>query len=140
MALAAAGASAALLMSAPALAAPAGPSQPTPVHEHYKGAAGEHAVCSVPSGLAAGCAAHVVVDSGGSPLATAAYTNGYAPSDLQSAYSLPSSTAGTGQTVAIVDAYDNPNVESDLAQYRAQFGLTTCDSTSGCFRKVDQTG
>jgi subtilase family serine protease len=66
--------------------------------------------------------------------------SGYAPSDLQAAYTLPSSTAGSGQTVAIVDAYDDPNAESDLAVYRAQFGLTACTTANGCFRKVDQNG
>ena len=44
---------------------------------------------------------------------------GYGPADLQSAYKLPSSTAGAGQTVAIVDAQDDPNAESDLATYRS---------------------
>src|SRR5689334_2184529 len=44
--------------------------------------------------------------------------NGLAPADLQSAYALPSGTAGTGQTVAIVDAMDDPNAEADLAVYR----------------------
>ena len=44
---------------------------------------------------------------------------GYGPSDLVSAYNLPSGTAGAGQTVAIVDAYDDPNAEADLAVYRA---------------------
>src|SRR5712692_7981248 len=39
---------------------------------------------------------------------------GYHPADLQSAYKLPSATAGKGQTVGIVDAFDDPNAESDL--------------------------
>jgi subtilase family serine protease len=65
---------------------------------------------------------------------------GYNPADLQSAYKLPSATAGGGQTVAIVDAYDDPNAESDLGVYRAQFGLKTCTTANGCFRKVDQNG
>ena len=66
--------------------------------------------------------------------------NGYAPVDLQSAYKLPSATAGSGQTVAIVDAFDDPNAESDLAVYRSQFKLASCTSGSGCFRKVNQSG
>src|SRR5581483_11080117 len=52
--------------------------------------------------------------------------SGYGPSDLQSAYALPSSSAGSGQTVAIVDAYDDPSAESDLATYRSQYGLPAC--------------
>jgi hypothetical protein len=65
---------------------------------------------------------------------------GYGPSDLQSAYNLPSSTAGTAQTVAIVDAYDDPNIEADLQTYRAQYGLPVCDTANGCFQKVNQDG
>jgi subtilase family serine protease len=42
--------------------------------------------------------------------------------------------------VAIVDAYDNPNVEADLAVYRAQFGLPPCTTANGCFEKVAQDG
>ena len=66
--------------------------------------------------------------------------SGYGPADLQAAYGLPSSTAGAGQTVAIVDAYDNPNAEADLATYRAQYGLPPCTTANGCFRKVNQNG
>src|SRR5213079_2813892 len=65
---------------------------------------------------------------------------GYHPSDLQSAYNLPSATGGSGQTVAIVDAYDDPTAEADLGVYRAQFGLGACTTANGCFRKVDQNG
>jgi subtilase family serine protease len=66
--------------------------------------------------------------------------SGYYPCDLQSAYVLPSSAAGSGQTVAIVDAYDDPNAESDLAVYRSQFNLASCTTSNGCFRKVNQSG
>jgi hypothetical protein len=64
---------------------------------------------------------------------------GYGPDDLRSAYRLPAD-GGAGQTVAIVDAYDDPNAEADLAVYRRQFGLPACTSADGCFRKVDQRG
>jgi hypothetical protein len=64
----------------------------------------------------------------------------YGPGSLRSAYDLPSETAGTGQTVGIVDAFDDPNAESDLAKYRSQFGLPACTSANGCFKKVNQTG
>jgi subtilase family serine protease len=65
---------------------------------------------------------------------------GYGPSDLQSAYDLPSGTNGTGQTVAIVDAFDDPNALSDLIVYRHTFGLPVCTPMNGCFRKVNQKG
>ena len=66
--------------------------------------------------------------------------SGYGPSDLRSAYSFPSTTAGAGQTVAIVDAYDDPNAESDVNTYRSQFGIAACTTSNGCFRKVNQNG
>jgi subtilase family serine protease len=71
------------------------------------------------------------------PLAT---PSGYGPSSLQSAYKLPSSTAGTGQRVYIVDAYDDPNAASDLNAYRTQFGLPACTTANGCFQKLNQNG
>jgi subtilase family serine protease len=73
-----------------------------------------------------------------SPLATT--PSGLTPAKLQSAYALPSATAGSGQTVAIVDAYDDPNAEADLATYRSYFGLSACTTANGCFKKVNQTG
>jgi len=77
--------------------------------------------------------ANGVTPNGASP-------SGYNPPDLQSAYKLPSSTAGSGQTVAIVDAYDDPKAEADLGVYRSQFGLAACTTANGCFRKVNQSG
>src|SRR5205823_1468898 len=65
--------------------------------------------------------------------------SGYGPTDLRSAYNL-NAAGGTGATVAIVDAYDDPNAEADLAAYRTQFGLTACTTANGCFRKVNQNG
>jgi hypothetical protein len=64
--------------------------------------------------------------------------DGYGPADLRSAYALPS--GGAGQTVAIVDAFDDPNAESDLATYRSQFGLPPCTTANGCFKKLNETG
>lgn len=64
--------------------------------------------------------------------------SGYGPSDIQSAYHLPA--AGAGTTVAIVDAYDDPNAESDLAAYRQQYGLPSCTTANGCFTKMSQSG
>ncbi|MFF6958224.1 peptidase S8 [Streptomyces sp. NPDC088197] len=74
--------------------------------------------------------------------ATAATPSGYGPTDLRAAYGLTSaaSTNGSGETVAIVDAYDDPNAASDLAAYRSYYGLPACTVASGCFKKVSQTG
>ncbi|MEU0190236.1 S53 family peptidase [Streptomyces afghaniensis] len=74
--------------------------------------------------------------------AEASSPSGYGPSDLQAAYGLTSAAAsnGTGRTIAIVDAYDDPNAESDLAAYRSHYGLPACTTAGGCFKKVSQTG
>src|SRR5436190_9054946 len=96
-------------------------------------------VCGAEPAGAARCHARVVTDAKGNPAVTPA-PNGYGPADLQSAYALPSATAGTGQTVAIVDAYDAPTAEGDLGTYRSTYGLTACTTANGCFRKVGQTG
>ncbi|WP_432181567.1 carboxypeptidase regulatory-like domain-containing protein [Streptomyces sp. NBC_00063] len=73
-------------------------------------------------------------------LAAAAEPTGLGPADLRSAYTLPSGTDADGRTVAIVDAFDNPDAEAELAAYRGKFGLPPCTSANGCFKKVDQRG
>jgi hypothetical protein len=65
---------------------------------------------------------------------------GFSPADLRSAYGLPSESAGAGQTVAVVDAYNDPNAEGDLGVYRSEYGIPACTQSNGCFRKVNQTG
>jgi alpha-tubulin suppressor-like RCC1 family protein len=78
---------------------------------------------------------------GARPQASALGDNGaYSPAYLQSAYNAPSSAEGTGKTVALVDVYDDPNAESDLAVYRSHYGLPPCTTANGCFQKVDETG
>src|SRR4029079_6360640 len=71
--------------------------------------------------------------------AALATPSGFGPSDLQSAYALPSGL-GAGKTVAIVDAYDLPSAESDLGVYRRQFGLRRCTTANACVRKINQSG
>ena len=63
---------------------------------------------------------------------------GYTPQDLWSAYGLTSyeppantSAATNGPTVAVVDAYNDPNAASDLAVYRSTEGLPALCGTSG---------
>lgn len=72
-----------------------------------------------------------IVRSGASPNTP----HGYGPTDLQQAYNLPSSSKGSGQIVAVVNAYDNPNVASDLATYRSTYGLPAAQ-----FTKYNQLG
>src|ERR1700690_693543 len=89
----------------------------------------------VPAGFARCLLLEVKNTQAARPLVGSA-PSGFLPADLQSAYNLPSAGAGRGQTVAIVDAYDDPSAEADLGAYRAQFGIAPCTSTNGCFRKV----
>jgi subtilase family serine protease len=57
---------------------------------------------------------------------------GYSPAQIRHAYGFDHLTQnGTGQTIAIVDAYDDPNISSDLNTFSTQFGLPT--TTSGAF-------
>ena len=112
-------------------------------------------VCAAVPAPFARCDSQLVTSSTGRPFdgkpqATSGPA-GYHPSDLQSAYSLSSSPGGSGQTVAIVDAYNDPNAAKDLASYRSAFGLpavSTCSVSTGkvvspvgpCFVKVNQSG
>jgi subtilase family serine protease len=74
------------------------------------------------------------------PLATTSPT-GLSPVQIKGAYSFSTSlTAGTGKTIAIVDAYNDPTAESDLAVFSNQYGLPPCTTANGCFKKVNQNG
>lgn len=135
---------ASLATAALALAAPAGQAAQTAAPAH--GVTVAHS-CATPTQKNV-MACHALKVTSGTPasanaerrLTAAAAPSGYGPASLQAAYNLPSATGGSGQTVAIVDAYDDPNAESDLATYRAQYGLSACTTANGCFRKVDQSG
>ncbi len=104
--------------------------------------AGTRQVCAAPATPGwARCLSLIRTNVQPSALATPAFVPaGYGPSSLQLAYNLPSTTAGGGRTVAIVDAYEDPNAASDLAAYRSQYGLPACTAASGCFTKVNELG
>ncbi len=95
--------------------------------------------CPAPKTGHAGCLAKIVLKAGTSQLLATATPIGYGPADLQSAYALPT-RRGEGQTVAVVDAFDDPKAEADLRHYRATFGLPPCTTANGCFTKIDQRG
>jgi subtilase family serine protease len=134
-----------LATAALALAAPAGQAAP-PASPSSNGVTVAHS-CATPTqqNVMACKALHVTAGTpksahAESDLTAAAAPSGYGPASLQAAYNLPSSSGGSGQTVAIVDAYDDPNAEADLAVYRSQYGLSACTTANGCFKKVNQTG
>ncbi len=54
----------------------------------------------------------------------------YGPAQIRTGYGVNSlSLDGTGQTIAIVDAYDNADIYQSLDQFDTQFGTTTTGST-----------
>jgi PKD repeat protein len=65
---------------------------------------------------------------------------GLMPSQLASAYEYDPAAGGSGQTVAIVDAFDDPAIEEDLAKFDTHYKLPACTTADGCFKKVGQTG
>ncbi|MGI3779218.1 MAG: S53 family peptidase, partial [Janthinobacterium lividum] len=122
----------ALLLSV--LAAPTATAAPTARHASCGAAPAGSARCL--STWQASGRAHGKVSARAA--AAAGPAAGLRPIDIRTTYGLP--TAGATTTVGIVDAYDNPKVEQDLATYRAAFGLPACTTANGCFRKVDQRG
>jgi len=66
---------------------------------------------------------------------------GLRPQDLHAAYLLPANSASSSkQTIALVDAYNDPSAEEDLASYSSEFGLPACTTVNGCFKQVGQNG
>ena len=104
------------------------------VHSHFMRS------CAVASAGVASCNAILNTDAKAPAPGATTTPSGYRPSDLQSAYNLPSASAGSGKTVAIVDAYNDPYAQSDLNVYRNQYGLGQCTSSNGCLRIVNQSG
>jgi N-acetylneuraminic acid mutarotase len=98
-------------------------------------------VCSAPKTKGVASCLAIRVDKArsgfGVRLGTTAAPSGFGPSQLLSAYDLPGD-GGEGATIAIVDAYDDPDAAADLAVYREQFGLPVLEP--GQFRKVNQEG
>jgi len=94
--------------------------------------------CTTAQAGHARCHALVRTDITSGGVSALALPSGFGPADLQSAYKLSGGVSGL--TVAIVDAFDDPNAEADLAVYRSTYGLSACTTANGCFRKVNQNG
>ncbi len=84
-------------------------------------------------------------DAAGPDLEGSGEKGGLDPKDLREAYKLPE-TGGSSQTVALIDAFNDPYAESDLQKYREKYKVyfkgteTACTQTNGCFKKVNQIG
>lgn len=88
------------------------------------------------------CNSRVIADKGGKPVVNT-LPSGLSPAQIKGAYALNGITSG--KVIAIVDAYDHPNIKSDLDNYNKTFGLPafpscTTSAQTGCFQKVDQRG
>jgi subtilase family serine protease len=125
-----------LIGSLAALAAAALPAAAAPPPVAHFGLS-HHPVCGAePPGFAR-CHSDVVDAGKTAPNATT--PTGLSPTQVKAFYNFPTSlSAGSGKTIAIVDAYDDPTAQSDLAAFSNTFGLPAC--ASGCFTKVNQTG
>jgi hypothetical protein len=64
---------------------------------------------------------------------------GLRPEDLHSAYGIPLN-APSPQTIALVDAFDDPTAEHDLKVYDEEFELPPCTQGNGCFKKINAEG
>jgi subtilase family serine protease len=107
------------------------------------GHASSKPVCPAPAVGSARCHALVVTDANGNA-AVAVTPKGYGPAQFHGAYALPTK-APNAQTIAIVDAYDDPTAKADLDTFDTTFGLPLFPScggtvTTACFQKVNQAG
>jgi subtilase family serine protease len=67
---------------------------------------------------------------------TSATPGGLSPAQFATAYNMPLDNQGQGETIALVEAGDDPNIEADLNVFSTQFGLPACTTANGCFKKV----
>jgi len=70
---------------------------------------------------------------------TIGLADGLTPEDLATAYDLKT-TGGSGQTVGIVDAYNDPNINADLRTFDSHYALPACSTSNSCLRVVSETG
>lgn len=122
-----------------ALAVPAVSAAPTASGIHHRNVP----VCASPSAGQAACLSilHEAVTTDGKPAPNATSPTGLSPATIKDIYGFDTSnSAGSSQTIAIVDAYDAPTIAEDLNTFSSQYGLPACTTDSGCFTKVNQTG
>ncbi len=82
-----------------------------------------------------------VSQAGVAPEATAPPSGAITPAQMQTIYGFNLvSNQGAGQTIGLIDWYDQPNIEADLGVFDTQYGLPTCTTANGCFKKVYSNG
>jgi hypothetical protein len=146
-----------LALGTPSVAA-AAPVSPLPESDYTT-----HSACAAPAPGYASCLAleliprtsaaaahtHPLGMSRSRPLTSASAvegSDGLRPQDLRDAYfpastELPEAPASEPQTIALVDAYNDPDARSDLETYEREFGLGKCPVTANsCFEQVNEQG
>jgi hypothetical protein len=147
-----------LVLGAPPVVAAAAPVSPLPESDYTTRNA-----CSAPAPGYAGCLAlelmphssaatahtHPLGMTRSSPISSVSAAEGsygLRPQDLHDAY-FPASTeppeapTSEPQTIALVDAYNDPSAQADLETYEREFGLKKCPAAaSSCFEQVNQRG
>jgi len=63
--------------------------------------------------------------------------SGYSPNQIKNAYDLPSS-GGAGDTIAIIDAFDTPDITGDLTAFSNTYGLPAPTSSNFQIAKMTQ--
>ncbi len=136
-----AGAVAAASFSFAAAGASAAPQRASRLPEHAPISTG-HVIalgCSAARSGSAGCAAEAVSPPGQAGPAVMAGPTGLTPAQIQSAYALTGDSA-PGATVAVVDAFKDPDLAANLATYRTQFGLPACTQSNDCLTIENEHG
>ena len=117
---------------------------PRGAHLPFGGA--QQGVCGQAASGAGECLIHVLSPAAGGRTTTVTTPTGLSPSTIKAVYGFSTSAAaGAGQTIALVDAYNDPDAAGDLATFSAQYGLPAeCSATvtSSCFdfSQVNQSG
>jgi hypothetical protein len=65
---------------------------------------------------------------------------GYTPAQFAKAYDYNPAESGYGQTVAVIDSFDDPDLEKDVEFFDNYYKLGACTTADGCFKKVGESG
>ncbi len=102
-----------------------------PPGTHYK------PLCPAPDERGRRCFGEVLVDANEKPITDATSPpGGWTAPELEAAYGVPT-TGGPNTVIATYIGSHYTNAESDVATYRAKFGLPPCTSANGCFMQID---
>lgn len=123
------------------------PSKPIPIPQRNS-----KPLCNTPASGQVACSAKVVSSSSGTPFTSVQLPAGLGPLQLHTAYNLPCTPGGPvqaicntpsifgPQTLAVVVAFHDPTLESDLTTYSQAYGLPSCTSANGCLTVVNEFG